>query len=88
MKNLLFLITSFVVGVLAAMRPFWNVGDPAIEAVDKFICPFYNLAPVFPNVPGSGDDLFFRLAYVSNGLLYVIVASAVAAWARHRRHTQ
>ena len=77
-------LVCFIVGVLAASRPFWNVGDPAVEPIDKLLAPFYNLAPLFPNVPGTGDALFIWFVYAANGILYGLVAWGFFEFQRRR----
>jgi hypothetical protein len=74
-KRGVILAVALIAGVFAALRPFANVTDPAIETLDKVICPFYLLAPVFNEIPGLRDGPFFITAITVNALLY-----AAAAW--------
>ena len=81
-KRVMILLAALIAGVFAALHPFANVTDPAIETLDQVICPFYLLAPAFAEIPGWRDGPFFSMAIAVNSLLYVFVAwKVMAVWA-------
>src|SRR5258706_10475136 len=78
-KRVMILLAALVAGVFAALHPFANVTDPAIETLDKVICPFYLLAPAFAEIPAWRDGPFFSMAIAVNSLLFVFAALKIMA---------
>lgn len=73
MCRIAILIISALLGTLAALHPFAST-DPAIDPIDKIICPFYVLTPL---IPVLSEGVFVAVAVVSNLLLYSLIAWVV-----------
>ena len=76
---------ALLLGALAALHPFANVTDPAIESFDKLICPFFLLAPIVAEMPAWRGTPFFVSAIALNALLYAFAVRKVLGVMERRK---
>jgi hypothetical protein len=73
------LAITIVVALIGAIAPFRALiftrqADPATEAIDLLICPFYVLGRFLSPMGDFGSTVFFIAAVIANAALYGAVA--------------